>query len=93
MLISIIIPVYNSAHTLKELTTRIKTTLGTITEDFEIIFINDGSEDNSWDIIQALEKKNVLVEVITKVERVGELQVLGHLIGIGIYAEFIYHKN
>ena len=49
--ISIIVPVYNSEATLDELTTRIKAVLAPVVEHFEIIFVNDGSQDSSWEVI------------------------------------------
>jgi len=52
--VSIIVPVYNSAKTLPELTTRIDNTLSSFVKDFEIIFVNDGSSDNSWNVIVEL---------------------------------------
>lgn len=50
-LISVVIPVYRSAESLEELARRLTTSLTTITKDFEVILINDGSPDNSWEII------------------------------------------
>ncbi len=55
--ISIIIPVYNSGKTLPDLCKRIKTELAKISSKYEIILVNDGSKDNSWQTMQALKKK------------------------------------
>jgi glycosyltransferase involved in cell wall biosynthesis len=52
--LSIIIPVYNAQDTLKELAARLVKVLEQITNSFEILLINDGSRDNSWQIIQEL---------------------------------------
>lgn len=49
--ISVVIPVYKSEESLTELSQRLTSSLETITEDFEVIFVNDGSPDNSWDVI------------------------------------------
>lgn len=47
-----IIPVYKNERFIDELVSRLKVTLDTITNDFEIIFVNDGSPDNSWELIK-----------------------------------------
>ena len=46
--ISIIIPVFNSSQTLEQLYNRLKSTMRDITEFWEVIFVDDGSIDNSW---------------------------------------------
>ncbi|HOY41959.1 MAG TPA: glycosyltransferase [Chitinophagales bacterium] len=51
---SIIIPVHNSAITLKELHNRLVNTIHNLT--FEIIFIDDGSIDNSWNEIKDIQQ-------------------------------------
>jgi undecaprenyl-phosphate 4-deoxy-4-formamido-L-arabinose transferase len=45
---SIIIPVYNSESTLKEVYNRIKNVFDKLGLDYEVIMVNDGSKDNSW---------------------------------------------
>lgn len=52
--VSIIVPVYNGESTLLDLTNRIEATLRSYVNLFEVIFVNDGSSDNSWDIILEL---------------------------------------
>ena len=49
--ISVIIPVYKAENCLVELCRRLKSSLGNITEDFEIILIEDCGGDRSWPII------------------------------------------
>lgn len=50
-LLSIVSPVYKGENMLKELVSRIKTSVTPITENFEIILVNDASPDNSWEEI------------------------------------------
>ncbi|NNF85757.1 MAG: glycosyltransferase family 2 protein [Winogradskyella sp.] len=45
--LSVIIPVFNESSNLDELYQRLTDTLKSITDSYEIIFINDGSTDNS----------------------------------------------
>jgi len=52
MYLSIISPVYQAENILNELIEKILSEVTQITEDFEIIFIDDGSLDNSWNKIQ-----------------------------------------
>jgi dolichol-phosphate mannosyltransferase len=49
--ISVVVPVYGSPESLMELSTRLADSLEIITSTFEVILVNDGSPDNSWDII------------------------------------------
>jgi len=56
--ISVIIPVYNSADTIVSLHRRIVSVLTELVVDYEIIFINDSSGDNSSDIIYRLAKND-----------------------------------
>jgi polyisoprenyl-phosphate glycosyltransferase len=50
--LSIVIPVYNSQDCLAELVKRITTVLGPAGRSFEIILVNDGSTDKSWEVIR-----------------------------------------
>ena len=54
--ISVIIPLFNEAESLPELTAWIQRVMRENGYSYEIIFINDGSTDNSWDIIEELSK-------------------------------------
>jgi len=51
--ISVVIPVYRSHATLTELLGRLHSVLTLRRVAFEIILVNDGSPDRSWDIIRA----------------------------------------
>ena len=46
--LSIVIPVYNSEDTLELLATRLAQALPAISPAFEVILVNDGSRDSSW---------------------------------------------
>ena len=54
--LSIVIPVYNSAVILPELVERLHTTFAGDAFPFELILVNDGSEDDSWCVIVGLAK-------------------------------------
>lgn len=46
--ISIVSPVYRAENIVEELVKQVKESVSTITDDFEIILVNDYSPDNSW---------------------------------------------
>jgi len=56
--ISIVIPLYNEAESLPELEAWISRVMAQNRFTYEIIFIDDGSTDNSWQVIENLQKKN-----------------------------------
>ena len=56
--ISVIVPLYNEAESLPELAAWIERVMKENGYTYEIIFINDGSTDGSWDVIEQLKEKN-----------------------------------
>lgn len=62
--ISIVIPLYNEAESLPELYEWIKKVVTTHQYTYEVIFIDDGSKDDSWKIIEALAAKDTHVKGI-----------------------------
>jgi len=62
--LSVIVPVFNSENTLDDLYHRLNNVLINITNNFEIIFINDASMDKSLDIINSLSKKDENIKCI-----------------------------
>lgn len=57
-LISIVSPVYNSATTIEILVGRIKMAIKEIDCAYELILVDDSSDDNSWAIIEKLAKQD-----------------------------------
>ena len=55
--ISLVIPLYNEEDSLAELTTWIKKVCDSKNYKYEILLINDGSTDNSWNVISNLSKE------------------------------------
>ena len=53
-IVSIIIPCYNEAENIRLLTKEITNVMKNHPYKYEIVFVNDGSTDNSWNIIQEL---------------------------------------
>lgn len=52
--ISIVSPVYKGEHLVDELVNRVLKAVSTITSDFEIVLVDDGSPDNSWEQIELI---------------------------------------
>jgi glycosyltransferase involved in cell wall biosynthesis len=60
--LSVVVPVYNEEESITELAERIeKICLGNKLE-FEILFVDDGSSDSSWNVITDLSKKNKFIK-------------------------------
>ena len=55
--ISIVIPLYNEDESIPELYAWIERVMKQNNFSYEVIFINDGSTDRSWEIIQELNQK------------------------------------
>lgn len=62
--ISLVIPLYNEAESLPELEAWIERVMKEHNFTYEIIFVNDGSTDNSWEVIESLQQKNPCVRAI-----------------------------
>lgn len=59
--ISIVVPLYNEEESLPELTNWISRVMDSHGFTYEIIFVNDGSTDDSWQVIQRLADDNSAV--------------------------------
>jgi len=62
--VSIVIPVYNSSQILPELIERLSQVLPSLHENFELVLVNDGSQDNSWHVIEEICVKHIWVRGI-----------------------------
>ncbi|MDN0070933.1 glycosyltransferase family 2 protein [Bacteroides caecigallinarum] len=56
--ISVVVPLYNEEESLPELQAWIERVMNEHGFSYEIIFVNDGSTDRSWNVIEELSKKN-----------------------------------
>ena len=63
--LSIVIPLFNEDESLPELTDWIARVMDREGFSYEIIFVNDGSTDNSWQVIQELSAKHPQVKAIS----------------------------
>lgn len=56
--ISVVIPLYNEVESLPELHSWIERVMQTNQFSYEILFIDDGSKDGSWNVVEALQAKD-----------------------------------
>ncbi len=56
--ISVVVPVFNEEESIPELAQWIGRVMNTHGFSYEVILINDGSTDRSWEVIQGLTTKN-----------------------------------
>jgi glycosyltransferase involved in cell wall biosynthesis len=62
--ISVIIPVCDEEENLEILSTKLKSVLDKLQKDYEIIFIDDGSTDRSYQVLKNLAKNNSGIKLI-----------------------------
>jgi dolichol-phosphate mannosyltransferase len=58
MKLSVVVPIFNESSTVKVLLDRLESEMAKITDDFEIILVDDGSSDDSFDQIYKRAQKN-----------------------------------
>ncbi len=74
--ISVVVPVYNGQQSLAELIHRLQIVLSSIAHGFEILLINDGSQDDSWTVIRDLSNKYRWVQGINLMRNYGQHNAL-----------------
>ncbi|MBU4198884.1 MAG: glycosyltransferase family 2 protein [Verrucomicrobia bacterium] len=74
--LSILIPVYRSEASLKPLVSRLMAVLDSLHTEFEIMLVNDGSPDRSWDLIQELSRSNAHLRGINLMRNFGQHNAL-----------------
>ena len=62
--ISVVVPLYNEDESLPELYAWIERVMNANGFSFEVIFVNDGSTDRSWEVIEELQQRSSHVKGI-----------------------------
>ena len=62
--ISVVVPIYNDQEVIAELHRRLRPVLEAITDSYEIILVDDGSRDHSWEEMIQVRKANEHVRVV-----------------------------
>jgi glycosyltransferase involved in cell wall biosynthesis len=74
--LSIVVPVYNSSQILPELVERLWPVAQSLNVPFELILVNDGSSDGSWDAIRELAARNRWIRGICLMRNYGQHNAL-----------------
>ena len=74
--ISVVVPVYNSEPALPDLLKRLEPALASLSKQFEVVLVNDGSRDQSWKVIQELSRSFSWVHGINLMRNYGQHNAL-----------------
>jgi dolichol-phosphate mannosyltransferase len=75
-IISIIIPIYNEENIIKYLIQRLQSTVDRLDFNFEFIFVNDGSSDNSLELLTDLMKTDKRIKIVDLSRNFGQQMAL-----------------
>ncbi len=76
MQLSIVIPLYNEAESLPELSAWIVSVMQNRGIDYEILYVDDGSTDDSWKILSDLCRQNPAIRALRFSKNFGKSQAL-----------------
>ena len=76
MKISVVIPIYGCRDALKELHRRLSESVSSITDNYEIILVNDNCPQNSWEVIEELCANNNHVKGIELSRNFGQMKAI-----------------
>lgn len=82
MILSIVVPCYNETEVLRETTTRLTQVLqrlveaGKVSAKSFVLYVNDGSKDNTWELITELYKSNKYIYGLNLAGNVGHQNAL-----------------
>jgi glycosyltransferase involved in cell wall biosynthesis len=74
--ISVVVPVFNSERSLVQVVERIERTLEQTGSNYEVVLVNDGSHDGSWQKIQELANQNPSVRGVRLMRNYGQHNAL-----------------
>jgi glycosyltransferase involved in cell wall biosynthesis len=70
--IGVVVPVYQGEPTLDELHRRVTAQLSALTTDWEIVYVDDGSRDRSWAMVEAFAAADPRVRAVKLMRNYGE---------------------
>ena len=65
--ISIVVPLYNEEESLQELTQWIAQVMEENNFSYEVVLVDDGSKDKSWQVVESITEKNNSVKGIENI--------------------------
>ena len=72
MKISVVSPIYKGEKMLRHLVERCEAAISTITDDYELILVNDCSPDNSWEVLKGICSEDKHVKAIDHSRNFGQ---------------------
>jgi len=69
--LSIVIPMFNEAENVKTTLSRVEESLSTFKGSFEIVAVNDGSTDNTLEILKEIAEKDKRIKVVSYPKNMG----------------------
>ena len=70
--LSVVVPVYNDQEVLQELYRRLHPVVETLATQYEIVLVDDGSKDHSWEEIMKLREKDDHIVAVKLVRNFGQ---------------------
>src|SRR5882672_3598702 len=93
--ISVVIPCLDEEENAEAIANAVMAQLGSVTDDFEIIFIDNGSSDRTAEIIRGMCRRDARIRLIVNTRNFGQLRSPAHALFqakgraiIGIAADF-----
>lgn len=74
--VSVVVPVYNSEGSLTPLVERLAAVLPTVAKEWEVLLVNDGSRDGSWNVVRELAARYPRVRGIRMMRNFGQHNAL-----------------
>lgn len=70
--LGVVVPVFQGEPTLEELHRRLTAALGALTDDWQIVYVDDGSADRSWPLLERLAASSPRVTALRLIRNYGE---------------------
>lgn len=74
--LSVVVPVYNSEDSLPLLVARLEPVLRACAERFELVLVNDGSRDGSWQVVERLVASHAWIRAVNLMRNYGQHNTL-----------------
>lgn len=74
--LSVVVPVYNSEQSLCDLVQRLNPVLQSLADKYELILVNDGSRDGSWEVVRELVQEHKWIRGIDLMRNYGQHSTL-----------------
>lgn len=74
--LSAIVPTYNCESSIRQLVSRLEPVLRMVSHEFELVLVNDGSRDRTWEAIEALRREHPWIRSIDFARNCGQHNAL-----------------